>query len=333
MQRSLGRSQTSSIRVDSPYSDADLTTDVLVIGAGFAGCYLLHTLRKAGFRSKIVEAGSDFGGVWHWNSYPGARVDSQWPVYALGIPEVYENWTWSEHYPGEAELKRYFKFVGETLDLRRDTEFGRKVVGAEWVEEYGEGGWMVRCEDGYRIQCQYLIAGIGFAAKRYFPPWPGLDSFRGVMHHSSFWPQEGVDVRGKKVAVIGTGATGVQIIQQWAREIGEEGGLVAFQRTPNTCCPMRQKKVSKEEDEEMKGRLAEMFKERLTHDAGFLYSSQKFKMSEHTEEEREEFFEKLWEMVSGPKLPLPVSLRMASADLTLNRVASGTFPTLMETCC
>jgi cation diffusion facilitator CzcD-associated flavoprotein CzcO len=300
MQRDLGRPTNALFRVDSPYCEPDLDIDVLCIGAGFAGCYLLHTLRKAGFNTKIVEAGSDFGGVWHWNSYPGARVDSQWPIYALGIPEVYENWTWSEHYPGHEELKRYFRFVGEKLDLRKDTEFGRKVVSAEWIEDGTMKGWSVRCENGFLIHCKYLIAGIGFAAKRYFPPWPGLDSFRGVMHHSSFWPQEGVDVHGKKVAVIGTGATGVQIIQEWASEIGEDGSLMAFQRTPNTCCPMRQKKISKEEEEEMKPRLAEVFKERLTHQAGFLYSErEELKMSDHSDEEREKFFEELWEMVSA----------------------------------
>jgi cation diffusion facilitator CzcD-associated flavoprotein CzcO len=327
MQRNLGRSHTSAYRVDSPYSEPDLDIDVLCIGAGFAGCYLLHTLRKAGFRTKIVEAGSDFGGVWHWNSYPGARVDSQWPIYALGIPEVYENWKWSEHYPGEAELKRYFRFVGEKLDLRRDTEFGRKVVSAEWVEDGVMKEWNVRCEDGFLIQCKFLIAGIGFAAKRYFPPWPGLDSFRGVMHHSSFWPHEGVDVRGKKVAVIGTGATGVQIIQELAGEIGEEGSLLAFQRTPNTCCPMRQKRISNEEDDEMKAKLAEMFKERLTHETGFLYSSREFNMSEHTEEEREKFFEELWEMVSGSGSHLLFAVRVTPTNFALH---IGWLPVLFQ---
>ncbi|KAF2638692.1 FAD/NAD(P)-binding domain-containing protein [Massarina eburnea CBS 473.64] len=295
MQRDLGgKPQDISARVDSPYSDPDLVIDVLCIGAGFAGCYLLHTLRNAGFRTKIIEAGSDYGGVWHWNSYPGARVDSQWPVYALGIPEVYENWTWSEQYPGERELKEYFRFVGDRLDLRRDTEFGKKVVSAEWDEEMM--GWKVKCDDGFLVHAKFLVAGIGFAAKRYFPPWDGLGSFRGVMHHSSFWPREGVDVKGKRVAVVGTGATGLQIIQEWAKEIGEEGRLTVFQRTPNIACPMRQKKISKEEDAEMKKRLAEVMKQRLDTEAGFLYTSSELKMADHTVEEREKFFEDLWEM-------------------------------------
>ncbi|KAF1962661.1 cyclopentanone 1,2-monooxygenase [Byssothecium circinans] len=294
MQRDLGRVKDTSTRVDSPYSNPDLAIDVLCIGAGFAGCYLLHTLRRAGFSTKIIEAGTDYGGVWHFNSYPGARVDSIWPVYALGIPEIYENWTWSEHYPGEKELKRYFQFVGEKLDLRRDTVFGKKVVRAEWNEQMK--GWKVRCDDGFLVHTKFLIAGIGFAAKRYFPPWKGLDSFKGVIHHSSFWPEEGVDVKGKKVAVVGTGATGLQIVQAWGKEIGEEGRLTVFQRTPNTACPMRQKKISKEEDEEMKKRLKEVFEQRLTTNSGFTYTTSELKMKDHSEQEREEFFEKLWEM-------------------------------------
>jgi len=296
MQRSLGHSKNDLTRIDSPYEIPDHDLDVLVIGAGFAGCYLLHNLRKAGFSVKVVEAGSDFGGVWHWNSYPGARVDSDWPIYALSIPEVYENWTWSECFPGHEELKRYFRFMGERLDLRRDVEFNKKVVSADWDEHMK--GWKVRCESNLLVHTKFLIAGTGFAAKRYFPDWPGLDLFKGVMHHSSFWPQEGVDVRGKKVAVVGTGATGVQITQEWAKQIGENGSLTVLQRTPNTAFPMRQKKISKEEDAEMKTRLAEVFRERLTHEGGFLYSTRDdLKMFDHSAEEIENFFEELWEKV------------------------------------
>lgn len=301
MQRAIGSSaqyaSNSSGRADSPQSSPDATVDVLVIGAGFAGCYLLHNLRKANFSVKVVEAGSDLGGIWHWNCYPGARVDSQWPVYALSLPEVYEGWTWSEHYPGHEELRKYFAYMEEKLDLKKDITFNRKVVGADWDEE--SKSWKVRCDDGYCVQTKFLIAGIGFAAKRYFPPWKGLDTFKGVIHHSSFWPKEGVDVRGKRMAVVGTGATGIQIAQECAREVGEDGSLTVFQRTPNLTYPMRQKKITKEEDEEMKKKLPDAFKERLTHDAGFMYSVRKdLKTFDHSEEEREKFYEYLWQTVS-----------------------------------
>lgn len=298
MQRSLFTQPPSTFtRSDSPQSSPDQTLDVLIIGAGFAGCYTLHHLRLAGFSAKVVEAGSDLGGVWHWNSYPGARVDTQWPVYALNIPEIYQDWTWSEHYPGHAEIKRYFQFVGEKLDLYRDVEFGQTVVECEWDE--GMKAWKVRTEAGLVVHAKYVIACTGFAAKRYFPDWPGLETFTGEMHHSSFWPQEGVDVRGKSVAVVGTGATGVQIIQEWAKEVGEEGSLTVFQRTPQLGFPMQQKKITEDEDTEMKKSMAEVLEISRRTNAGFAFDSQKdLNTFDHSAEEREAFFEDLWMQVS-----------------------------------
>ncbi|ORY17510.1 hypothetical protein BCR34DRAFT_621925 [Clohesyomyces aquaticus] len=254
--------QEMSQRADSPHSSPEFVVDVLVIGAGLAGCYRLHTLRRAGFSVKVVEAGSDLGGIWHWNCYPGA-----------GLPEVYEGWTWSEHYPGHEELQQYFGYMDEKLDLKKDVEFNRKVTSADW-DEPGKT-WKVRCNDGFSVQAKFLVAAIGFASKRYFPPRKGLDSFKGTIHHSSFWPKEGIDVRGKRVAVVGTGATRIQIAQECAREVGDEGSLTVFQRTPNLCCPMRQKKVTKEEDEKMKQELGEVFKTRLRFNTGFMYGSRK----------------------------------------------------------
>jgi cation diffusion facilitator CzcD-associated flavoprotein CzcO len=179
--------------------------DVLVIGAGFSGCRLLYELRRRGFKVKLVEAGSDLGGIWHWNTYPGARVDSQYPVYALSIPEVYETWSWTEQYPGYEELQRYFTHVGNVLDLKKDCIFNTKVTAADWDKSANR--WTVHCDHGKTFKTWAMIAAIGFAAKRHFPDWPGLDTFGGTSHHSSFWPRD-VDYAGKKVAVIGTGATG-----------------------------------------------------------------------------------------------------------------------------
>jgi cation diffusion facilitator CzcD-associated flavoprotein CzcO len=280
----------------SPPTTPDPPLDVLIIGAGFAGCYALHKLRLAGFSAKIIEAGTDLGGVWHWNSYPGARVDSQWPVYALNIPQVYEKWRWSEHYPGHEEIKRYFQFVGKELDLYRDVWLGETVVKAHWDE--GGKRWKAQSDKGRVISARYVVPCTGFAAKRYFPDWNGLGSFEGEMHHSSFWPQDGVDVRGKKVAVVGTGATGVQIIQEWAREVGDEGSLTVFQRTPQLGFPMQQKKISEEENEVMKEKMAEIMKISRRTNAGFSFDNEKvLKTFDHSVEERDKFFESLWEQV------------------------------------
>lgn len=215
-----------TIRLNGANSGFDHDIDVLVVGAGFAGCYLVHKLRKANFTVKIVEAGSDLGGVWHWNGYPGARVDSQYPVYAYSIPEVYEDWSWSEQYPGAEELRKYFAHVEKKLQIKKDAVFNTKVTDADFDEATSK--WTIRCDNGTVIRAGTFIAAIGFAAKRHFPDWEGLDTFKGVIHHSSFWPSEGVDVKNKKVAVVGTGATGIQIAQTCAREAGE---LTLFQRS------------------------------------------------------------------------------------------------------
>lgn len=230
-----------------------------------------------------------------WNAYPGARVDSQYPIYALSLPEVYEDWTWSSHYPDHVELRQYFAHVDRKLGIKKATVFNSKVTHASFDESTDR--WHVSCDSGAAFHTRFLIASVGFAAKRYFPDWPGLDDFQGTIHHSSFWPHEGVDVQGKRCGVIGTGATGVQITQEWAREIGEEGDLKMFQRTPNLCCPMNQVWLTKEEQEEDKKRFPELFEQRWVNYNGFLYQFQPEMMFDATEEEREAMFDKLWAWV------------------------------------
>jgi cation diffusion facilitator CzcD-associated flavoprotein CzcO len=166
------------------------------------------------------------------------------------------------------------------------------VLAAEF--DTSDDKWTIHCDGRTTIRASFFIPAIGFAAKRHFPDWKGLDTFKGVIHHSSFWPSEGVDVKDRKIAVVGTGATGIQIAQETAREARE---LTLFQRTPNLCCPMRQSSLTAEQQEVDKEKYPEMFKERLTHYAGFMYSSRPFTTYSHTPEEREAFFEQLWQMV------------------------------------
>ena len=257
---------------------------------------LQHKLREAGFKAKIIEAGAGLGGIWWWNSYPGARVDSQYPIYALSLPEVYEDWNWSSHYPDHVELRAYFEHVDQKLGIKKDTVFNAKVVRATFDED--EDMWLLECDNGQSFKAGHFIASLGFAAKRYFPDWEGLDSFQGVIHHSSFWPHEGVDVRGKRCAVVGTGATGVQITQEWGREIGEDGNLKMFQRTPNLACPMNQKFITREEQEKDKLRYPELFEQRWQNYNGFLYQYRPEMMFDYSPEERQKLFDTLWKMVS-----------------------------------
>jgi cation diffusion facilitator CzcD-associated flavoprotein CzcO len=269
-----------------------LELDALVVGAGFAGCYLLYRLRQEGFSAKIIEAGTGLGGIWHWNSYPGARVDSQYPIYQFSLPEVYKDWTWSQEYPDHVELRRYFDHVDKILDIKKDVIFETKVIGAKFDEPTDR--WLIDCDTGRKISCRFFLCCTGFAAKRHFPDWPGLEDFQGTICHSSFWPSEGMDVRGKRVAVVGTGATGIQIAQTTARDAAQ---LTVFQRTPNLCCPMRQASIDPAKAKADIARLPEIFADRNKTYAGFLYEAQKdIKTFDHTREEQEAFLQKLWDM-------------------------------------
>jgi len=269
----------------------ELETDVLIVGAGFGGIYLMHKLRQLGFNCKIYEAGTDIGGIWHWNCYPGARVDSQIPVYEYSLPEVWKDWTWSCRYPGTDELRKYFDHVERKLEIKKDCAFSTRVVGAEFDKPSGK--WITKTEDGRVAKSKYLLLALGFAAKRHFPDWPGMENFKGELHHSSFWPQSGVDVKGKRVAVIGTGSTGVQIAQETSKEASS---VLQFVRTPNLCLPMQQQNLSKEEQDRRKhGEYQKFFEHRLTTFAGFGYDYVEKDTLDDDEATREAFYEKMFE--------------------------------------
>ncbi|OCL04332.1 putative flavo protein [Glonium stellatum] len=272
-----------------PYVD-NLDTDVLIVGAGFGGVFLLYELRKRGLKATIYEAGTDLGGTWRWNRYPGARVDSEVPEYEYSIPEVWRDWTWTTNYPNYQELRQYFDHVDEVLDIKKDCAFETVVVGAQFHEE--EGKWYVETEDGRVAKSKYFIIAAGFAAKRYIPDFKGLDTFEGVIHHSSFWPEEGVEIRGKRCAVIGTGASGVQIAQEWGPEAGS---LTVFQRTPNLAVPMGKKLLTREEQQNAKVHYPRLFELREKCFGGFLFSFSEKNTFDDSEEEQNEFFQKLWD--------------------------------------
>lgn len=198
------------------------------------------------------------------NVYPGARVDSPVPIYELSIPEVYKDWYWTTNYPDWKELQNYFDHMDKVLNLSKDCAFETVVVSAEF--DTNEAKWTVKTQDGRVTKARNLIVAAGFAAKRCkcsvkkasggrlmrctdIPDVPGLDTFRGEIHHSSFWPAEGVDYKGKKVAVIGTGASGVQMIQEMGPEAEQ---LTVYQRTPNLALPMGKRDLSKEEQDGLK---------------------------------------------------------------------------------
>ncbi|CAH0044682.1 unnamed protein product [Clonostachys solani] len=272
-----------------PYAP-DLEVDALVVGAGFAGIFMLKTLRDRGYKTVIFEAGNDTGGTWRWNCYPGAMVDSEVPEYEFSWPEVWKTWNWPANYPTYQDLRSYFDHVDKVIGVKKDTAFNTVVVGAHFDTD--EGRWHIKTEDGRLTKAKYLVLGTGFAAKRYIPDWPGMDKFKGTIHHSSFWPDEEVSVNGKRCGVIGTGASGVQIVQAWGPKAAE---VKVFQRTPNLAVPMRYRKLSVEEQERGKTWYPELFKYRETSFAGFHYDWYEKETFDDTPEERDALYESVWE--------------------------------------
>lgn len=212
------------------------------------------------------------------------------PIYQLSIPEVYNTWNWSTNYPDYHELQAYFDHCDKVLNLSKDCAFSTVVTGAEFDTK--EGKWQVETADGRHIKTRFMIVAAGFAAKRYIPDFPNLQNFKGVLHHSSFWPNEGVDTRGKKVAIIGTGASGVQMIQELGPTVEK---LTVFQRTPNLAIPMGKKDLTAEEQDRLKPFYKEIFELRERCFAGFTYDFDERNTFDNTPEEREAFFEALWE--------------------------------------
>ncbi|OUS16934.1 hypothetical protein A9Q88_05630 [Gammaproteobacteria bacterium 50_400_T64] len=209
--------------------------DVIIVGAGFGGLTALHRMRELGFSVRLFEAAPDVGGTWYWNQYPGLKVDVESIEYSLSFSHVVEQeWTWSERYSGPQELCRYANFVADRLDLRRDIQTGTRIDVAEFDEETGV--WALSTSGGETLRSRFVIMCTGMLNQPIKPQFPGLDSFEGDQYHSARWPKEGVDFTGKRVGVIGTGSSGVQIISTIASEVGH---LHVFHRTPGYCLPLR----------------------------------------------------------------------------------------------
>jgi len=173
--------------------------DVLVIGAGFAGIYQLDRLRSLGYSVKVFEAGPELGGIWYWNCYPGARVDTEGPIYQLAYKDLWKDWEYTELYPDWTQVRNYFAYLDRRLDISKDVRFNTRVTAAHFHSDTNQ--WVVRASDGTTVRCTYLVPCLGFASKPYIPQIPGLDqdTFEGRWHHTALWPQEGLDFTGQRV--------------------------------------------------------------------------------------------------------------------------------------
>jgi cyclohexanone monooxygenase len=267
--------------------------EVLVVGMGFGGIYLLQNLRKKGYKVKAVEAGGGLGGIWWWNSYPGARVDTSLPFYELSDEALWKDWTWKERFPAQEELQQYFQHVDKVWNLSKDVRYNTTVTGARFDQEQNK--WTVQTDVGATFKCRYLVLATGFAAKEIIPDIKGLETFKGPAFHTAKIPKgkNAIDFQGRRVAVIGTGASGVQVIQELG-PIAQQ--LTVFQRTPNLALPMRQRKMSKE-GEQARGKrdYKYLFELRKRTTAGWDYSYNPKKTFEVTPEERNAIWEELWE--------------------------------------
>src|SRR5215510_2559216 len=207
--------------------------DVVVVGAGFAGLYMLHRLRQLGFTTRVLEAADDVGGTWYWNRYPGARCDIPTTDYTYSFdPELEKAWTWSEKYATQPEIPRYARFVAERYDLRRDIDFRTRVAAARWDPAIER--WHLRTQADETIRCRHYVMATGCLSQPKTMDIAGADRFQGEVYFTSRWPHEDVDFRGKRVAVIGTGSSGNQSIPLIARQAHQ---LTVFQRTPNFSIP------------------------------------------------------------------------------------------------
>lgn len=209
--------------------------DIAIIGAGFAGLYMLHRARQEGFVARAFEAGSDVGGTWFWNRYPGARCDVDSLDYSYSFSdELQRSWRWSERYAAQPEILRYIHHVADFFDLRKDIELDTRIASAVFDEATDR--WTVTSEAGATITARFVVMATGVLSVTSVPDVPGLEDFEGRWYHTGYWPQEPVDFTGKRVAVVGTGSSGIQTITEVAKKAAS---LTVFQRTAHFAVPAR----------------------------------------------------------------------------------------------
>jgi len=298
---------------DETSTHLETDVEVLVVGAGITGLYQLYRARVAGFSVQLLEAGGGVGGTWYWNRYPGARFDSESYTYAyLFSRELFEEWEWREHFAGQPEIERYLNHVVDRFDLRRHIRFGAKVTSAVYDETSGK--WTVVIGDGTELRTQFLIAATGVLSVPYYPEVPGRQDFRGEAYHTGLWPAEPVDFAGKRVAVIGTGSSGVQVVPAIADEVAS---LTVYQRTANWCTPLNNAPITPEEQAQLRTDFEAMCETLNTSPSGFLHQAHDRATFDDSKEQRWEFFEKMWSSPGFSKLTSNYS------DLLLDEAANA----------
>ncbi len=269
---------------------AQVDFDAVIVGAGIAGLYQLYRLRNLGLSVRTLEAAGAVGGTWYWNRYPGARVDSQSYVYQYWFSdEILNEWNWSERFPAQAECERYLNFVADKCDLHKDIQFNTRVASADFDDTANR--WIIKTDGGETITTRFLVSCAGMLSAPLVPPFPDHEKFAGQIFHTARWPEQGLQLAGKRVGVIGTGATGIQVIQTIASEVGQ---LKVFQRTPQYAIPMRNPKLTDADRAAYRSRYPELEKRVHSTFAGFDFDLEQRAYGELTPAQCTEVLETLW---------------------------------------
>ena len=264
--------------------------DAIAVGAGFAGLALIHHLREAGQSIRVFDRAADVGGTWTWNRYPGAMTDSESYYYCLTFsPELLQEWSWTRRFPDWKETHDYMRFVADKCDMWRDIQLNTEIVSADYQQD--SGLWLVKTGDGESYTCKYFISGMGMISEPVIPKISGMETFKGPLFHSSRWPQEGLDYAGKRVGIIGAGATTVQMVPVMAEDAAS---VTVFHRTPNFIMPAMQKPMTPEWEKEIKEHYDEIVKRCRNHSFGMDFNTAGRNLADTPREEIQQIFEENW---------------------------------------
>jgi cation diffusion facilitator CzcD-associated flavoprotein CzcO len=287
--------------------------DAVIVGAGFAGLYMLHRLRGLGISARVYEAGSDVGGTWFWNRYPGARCDVESMEYSYSFSdELQRHWQWTERYASQPEILRYLNHVVERFDLRRSIRCDTRVTAAIFDETANR--WIIQTDRGDRVAANFCVMATGCLSATKVPDFKGIETFKGKRYHTGHWPHEGVDFTGQRVGVIGTGSSAIQSIPEIARQASQ---LFVFQRTPNFSVPAHNAPLSPDVIQDWNRNHAGYRHKERTSPFGFIFEMGAKGALEVSHDDREREYDARWRQGG-------IQMLGAFADILLNKDANDT---------
>ena len=276
--------------VDQSHKTRSVDVDAVIVGAGFSGLYMLHRLQELGFTARVLEAAEGVGGTWYWNRYPGARCDSESHYYCYAFSdEIRKAWQWSCRYPAQAEILAYLNFVADRLDLKKSITFGTRVTAGHFDE--ASHAWKVETDGSETVRARFLITGVGNTSTPNIPNLPGLETFSGKVYHTGLWPHEKVDLTGQRVALIGTGSSGIQSAPMIAEDAKH---LTVFQRTASYSVPARNHELTDEMRRAQSDNYEEHRRLTLASPIGMPFEPAQVSALEITPEERQAKLDALW---------------------------------------